>query len=245
MRSRVLLALLASLLSVTALAGNPVRVLVYGDSNTWGWKPVPGGKSVPRYRDDQRWPGVMQKTLGSGYVVEVNGLIARTLDVDLSEGVGQLEGQDHNGMRRLALSLAEAAPVNLLIVMLGTNDLMDDLNRTPKDIASSLPKLIEIAKNGTVAYSAAQSQRLLVVIPPPLSDTSITPFKDLFGPHAIEKSKLLAGEFQQVGASLRVPVFNAGKVVTADGIDGLHLSERAHRLLGVALAKEVRKLASP
>ena len=245
MRSRVLLAFLASLLSVTALAGEPVRVLVYGDSNTWGWKPVTDGKSVPRYSDDQRWAGVMQKTLGSGYVVEVNGLIARTLDADLSEGVGQLDGQDHNGMRRLALSLAEAAPVNLLVVMLGTNDLMDVLNRTPKDIASSLPKLIEIAKAGTIAYSTAQTQRLLVVIPAPLSDTSRTPFKELFGPHAIEKSKLLIAEFEQVGAELHVPVFNAGKVVTADGVDGLHLSERAHRLLGVALAKEVHKLISP
>jgi len=245
MRSRLVLAFFTSLLSVTALAGDPVKVLVYGDSNTWGWKPVSDGKPVPRYRDDQRWPGVMQKTLGSGYVVEVNGLIARTLDADLQEGVGPLEGQDQNGMRRLALSLAEAAPVNLLVVMLGTNDLMDDLNRTPKDIASSLPKLIEIAKTGTVAYSAAQTQRLLVVIPPPLSDTSRTPFKKLFGPHAIEKSKLLTAEFEQVGAELRVPVFNAGQVITADGIDGLHLSERAHRLLGVALAREVRKLISP
>jgi lysophospholipase L1-like esterase len=245
MRSRVLLALLATLLGVTALAGNPVRVLVYGDSNTWGWKPVSDGKPVPRYHDDQRWPGVMQKTLGSGFVVEVNGLIARTLDADLSEGVGQLEGQDHNGMRRLSLSLAEAAPVNLLVVMLGTNDLRDDLNRTPKDIASSLPKLIEIAKTGTIAHSTAQTQRILVVIPPPLSDTSGTPFKELFGPHAIEKSKLLPAEFERIGADLRLPVFNAGKVVTADGIDGLHLSERAHRRLGVALAKEVRKLTSP
>lgn len=245
MRSKVILAFLASLLTVTSFAGDQVRVLVYGDSNTWGWKPVSDGKAVPRYHDDQRWPGVMQKTLGSGYVVEVNGLIARTLDADLSEGTGQLEGQDQNGMRRLALSLAEASPVNLLVVMLGTNDLMDDLNRTPKDIASSLPKLIEIAKTGTVAYSAAQTQRLLVIIPPPLGDTSRTPFKESFGPHAIEKSKLLAAEFEQVAASLHIPVFNAGKVVTADGIDGLHLSERAHRLLGVALAREVRKLITP
>lgn len=226
----------------------PVRLLAYGDSNTWGWKPVPDGRPVPRYADDQRSPGVMQKALGRQFAVEVNGLIARTLDVDIERGVGQLQGQDHNGGRRLALSLAEAAPVDLLVLMLGTNDLADAFDRTPEQIAAGLAKIVDTARGaGASALGRGQGlhQRVLVVVPPPLGDTSRTPFKGTFGPQAIEKSHRLAAAYREAGAELGVPVFDAGAVVAhADGVDGLHLSAQAHRRLGEALAAEVRRLSA-
>ena len=241
-----LLGLLCTLLiSTSAGAQGQVRILAYGDSNTWGWKPVADGKPVPRYDDSQRWPGAMQRALGPRFVVGVNGLIGRTLEADLAEGVGQLDGQDHNGMRRLALALSEAAPIHLLVVMLGTNDLIDDLNRTPQEIAASLAKLVDVAKAGTAAYSTSQRQHVLIVVPPPLGDTGRTPFKAVFGPRSIEKSKQLATAFERAGRDLGVPVFNAGSVVALDGVDGVHLSMQAHRRLGEALAKEVRRWVSP
>ena len=244
MQSGVLSAIFVALLTVTTFAQAQVRVLAYGDSNTWGWKPVLDGRPVPRYADSQRWPGVMQKALGPGFAVEVNGLIGRTLDADLAEGVGQLEGQDQNGRRRLALALAEAGPVNLLVLVLGTNDLIDDLNRSPSEIAGGLGRLVEIARAGTVAHPGAPLQRILVVVPPPLNDTGRTPFKDLFGPAAIQKSRQLAAEFERAGVALGIPVFDAGRVVRLDGVDGIHLSEQAHRALGQALAREVKRLTS-
>ncbi len=237
--------LLAAVSAVGAPAQAQLRVLAYGDSNTWGWRAVADGKPVPRHGDAQRWAGVMQRALGPGYAVQVNGLIGRTLDADLSEGVGQLEGQDHNGRRRLALALAEAGPVNLLLLMLGTNDVIDELQRSPDDIAASLSALATIARVGTEAAPAAPAlPRMLIVVPVPLGDTGRTPFKELFGPGAIEKSRQLAAAYRREAAKLGLPVFDAASVVpVADGIDGIHLSAAAHRRIGRALAAEIQRLA--
>lgn len=244
MKSILLSTISAALLTIATCAQAQVRVLAYGDSNTWGWKPVADGKPIPRYSDSQRWPGVMQGALGPGYAIQVNGLIGRTLDADLDEGVGQLDGQDQNGRRRLALALAEAGPVNLVILALGTNDLIDELKRSPGEIAGSLGKLVEIARAGTAAHADVRHPPVLIVVPPPLNDTSRTPFRELFGTAAIQKSRQLAAEFERAGKLLGVPVFDAGSVVQLDGIDGLHLSEQGHQALGRALAKEVQKLTA-
>ena len=222
-----------------------MRILAYGDSNTWGWKPVPDGQPVPRYTDEERWAGVMQGSLGSSFTVEVNGLIGRTLDADLPQGVGLLEGRDHNGMRRLPLSLAEADPVNLVVVMLGINDFIEDLNREPADVAKSLTKFVEIVNKGTFPLATKPAApRILVVIPPPLADTRRTPVRDLFGSRAMAKSKLLAAGYNRVAAEQRFAVFDAGEVVQLDGIDGLHMSAAMHKRLGQAVARKVRELLS-
>lgn len=236
------------LLCIPARAGEPapppLRVLVYGDSNTWGWRPISAGPPAPRYADSQRWAGVMQGALGEGYVVEVNGLIARTLNVDQTEGVGALTGQDHNGMRRLDLALMQASPVHLLVVMLGTNDMIDELHRTPAQIAKGLATLAAKAKAGTAAHDGSTHPRLLFVIPPPLGDASQGPFKALFGPRALEKSRQLAGAMKKEALRLGVAAFDAGSVVSTDGVDGVHLTEEGHRRLGAAVAAEVVKLVA-
>jgi lysophospholipase L1-like esterase len=219
-----------------------VRILVYGDSNTWGWKPTVEGTPTPRHSDSERWPGVLQESLGSGFTIEVSGLIARTLGADLASGVGPLSGQDHNGLRRLDLALMEAAPINLLVVMLGTNDLIDSLNQSPGQIAGKLPSLVTKAKAGTKRYGTAEHPRLLVVVPPPFGSTAQGRFKELFGPQAIRKSKLLAGAIQKQATRLGVEVFDAGSVISLQGADGVHLTKEEHQVLGRALANVVSRL---
>jgi lysophospholipase L1-like esterase len=243
------LRVLTALLTLSILSALPVtaqiRILAYGDSNTWGWKPVVDGNPIPRYSDAERWPGVMQRSLGSAFKVEINGLVGRTLDADLSEGIGQLNGVDHNGNRRLGLALTESAPINLVVVMLGTNDLIEDLNRSPDDIAKGLSRLADIVKAGVSPHTQVKkSSQLLVVVPPRLTDTSRTPFKDLFGRQAIEKSRLLHAAFQREAIALGLTVFDANVVVKIDTIDGLHLSRAGHQQLGRAIAMQVLKLTS-
>jgi len=227
------------------LALAQVRVLAYGDSNTWGWKPTRDGVSTPRYADSERWAGVMQKALGADYVVEVNGLIARTLAVDQTSGIGALKGPDFNGLRRLDLALMQTGPIHLLMVMLGTNDMIDSLHRSPSQIAAGLASLAAKARSGTSAHGASTHPRLLVVIPPPFGDPRQGPFNDLFGPRAIAKSRLLADAMQKEARRLHLLSFDAGSVVTLDSVDGVHLTEEGHRKLGLALAAEVTRLVAP
>jgi lysophospholipase L1-like esterase len=230
------------ILGVASSAAAEVRVLVYGDSNTWGWRPSIDGEPTARYADSERWPGVMQNTLGSGYVVQVNGLIARTLGADLGTGVGPLSGQDHNGLLRLDLSLMEAGPVNLLVVMLGTNDMIDGLNKAPDRIAKDLVALAAKAKNGTVAYGPTNHVPLLVVIPPPFGNTSRGPFKELFGPQAHRKSTELGDAFRKEAERLGIPTIDAGKLVLLESIDGVHFTLEEHKTLGRAVAAAVARI---
>lgn len=244
--SRTILAFTFSfVLLISAAARAEVRVLAYGDSNTWGFKPTVEGDFLPRYSDSQRWSGVMRDALGPAYAVEVNGIPGRSLNFDLPGGLGALTKQDGNGLRRLALSVTQDAPVNLVIVMLGTNDLIHKPRPTPHQIAAGLEKLVRIAETATVAYAPTQKQRLLFVVPAPLHDTSHGPFKDDFDARAVQESKDLAEAFLNEGRRLGVPVFDAGSIVKVEGIDGVHLTEAAHRQLGEAIAREVKAIVQP
>lgn len=224
----------------------PLRILVYSDSNTWGWRPSLDDSPLPRYADGERWAGVLQDSLGAGYQVTVNGLIARTLSADLPPGVGPLNGPEHNGLKRLDSALMEAGPVHLLIVMLGSNDMMDVLHRSPKQIAAGLGQLARKAKAGTEPYAAPEAPRLLLIVPPAFGDPSRGPFKRLFGPAAVAKSAQLAQAMRQEALRLKLPLMDAGQPVSLkDSADGIHLTAQAHVELGRAVAAEVRKRLAP
>ena len=90
----------------------PRTILTYGDSNTWGSIPSGGG----RYPRSVRWPGVLAATLGSGWHVVEAGLRGRTTIFDDPMG-------DRNGARHQESVLASAAPVDVVVLLLGTNDL--------------------------------------------------------------------------------------------------------------------------
>ncbi len=233
------------LLVLSASTNAEVRILTYGDSNTWGFKPTVEGDFLPRYTDAQRWSGVMQRALGAGYGVTVVGVPGRSLNYDLPGNIGSISKEDGNGMRRLALSLTEGAPVNFLVVMLGTNDLIHKPRPSPEQIAQGLIKLKKLTEAGTVAYTPLQKQRVLFVVPPPLRDTRHGPFKDDFDDRAVKESRELAQAFASEGRRIGLPIFDAGSIVEAEGVDGVHLTEEGHSRLGEAIAREVKALVQP
>jgi lysophospholipase L1-like esterase len=141
--------------------------------------------------------------------------------------------------------LTEDAPVNFLVVMLGTNDLIHKPRPSPEQIAHGLIKLKQLAEAGTVAYTPSQKQRVLVVVPAPLHDTRHGPFKDDFDDRAVKESRELAQAFASEGRRIGLPVFDAGSIVEAEGVDGVHLTEEGHSRLGEAIAREVKALVQP
>ncbi len=108
------------------------KILCYGDSNTWGHIPVTGG----RYGDDVRWTGVLQAALGEGYRVIEEGLNGRTTVHD-----DPIEGVYKNGKHYLIPCLESHRPLDLVIMMLGTNDLKMRFSLPPSDIARGVEAL--------------------------------------------------------------------------------------------------------
>ncbi|TIX38357.1 MAG: arylesterase, partial [Mesorhizobium sp.] len=81
-------------------------VLCYGDSLTWGYDAA----SLDRHPLKDRWPSVLQATLGGDIQVIAEGLNGRTTAFD-----DHLAGADRNGARVLPTVLMTHAPVDLIV----------------------------------------------------------------------------------------------------------------------------------
>lgn len=201
-------------------------VLCYGDSNTYGRDPVTKGR-LPR---DVRWPGVLQASLGGGYCVIEEGLNGRTTVWDDPVRPGT---HKRNGSFYLLPCLESHAPLDLLVMMLGTNDLKARYALTAYDIAESIGHLIEIAQKSGCGTKGAPPE-ILVMAPPPLG--ALSEYAETFagGP---EKSNKLGSYYKKIAQSYGCSFFDTSEVIHTSKLDGLHIDPEDHVILGKAAAK--------
>lgn len=211
-------------------------IMCFGDSLTWGWIPVVDGAPSYRYPFDQRWTGTMARTLGEDYNIIEEGLSARTTSVD------DPNDPRLNGSAYLPSALASHFPLDLVIIMLGTNDTKLFFNRTPFDIAYGMGKLVsQVLTSAGGIGTPYPAPKCLVVAPPPLAEMPHPFFQNIFeGAH--EKSKELGRQYAALADFMKVDFFNAGDVITTDGCDGIHFTAENNCALGEALTKEVRAI---
>ncbi|WP_439602265.1 SGNH/GDSL hydrolase family protein [Devosia sp.] len=214
-------------------ASAPLSVLAYGDSNTWGAVPQPWRGAGGRFGVTQRWPRIMQAALGAGVNVFEEGLNGRTTCVD-----DPIEGEIRNGERYLPVSLITHMPLDLVIIMLGTNDLKARLSMTAGDIADGAGKLADLVRRST-AGPEGLAPEVLLVSPAPLA--KLTWLTEMFEGGSA-KSQKFAAEYARVAKAYGVHFFDAGTVIASSDDDGIHLDAGAHKTLGLALAGEVRRI---
>ncbi|HEU5468058.1 MAG TPA: serine hydrolase [Steroidobacteraceae bacterium] len=219
-------------------SGETKRVLIFGDSNTWGWIPVERGYPTTRYPADQRWPGVAQAALGVEYQIIEEGLNGRTTDLP-DPSVRGLPGAGLDGSAYLPATVASHLPVDLLVIMLGTNDLQTSFDRSPEEVAQGMNKLVRLVKAlDRGAWTEYPAPRVLVIAPPPMTETERFP-AEVFA-NGVEKSRQLAARYETVARDAGAEFLDAGALTQADGVDGLHLSADAHRKIGLAIADRIR-----
>lgn len=212
------------------------RILCFGDSLTWGWIPVEEGVPTQRYAPDVRWPGVLAAELGPGHTVIEEGLSARTTTAD------DPTDPRLNGSAYLPACLASHLPLDLVVLMLGTNDTKANLHREPLDIATGMGLLVtQVLSSAGGVGTAYPAPRVLVVAPPPLAPMP-HPWFDLVFAGGARKSEQLAAVYAALASFMKVDFFDAGSVISTDGLDGIHFTEQNNRDLGVALAAQVRGL---
>ena len=206
------------------------QILCYGDSNTWGYIPV----VAERYPRQARWPGVMAQCLGDGFHVIEEGQCGRTTVFD-----DPIEGGDRNGLRYLPACLESHRPLDLVIVMLGTNDLKARFSLTAFDVAQGAERLLQIIRQSACA-PAAMPPAILLAAPPPVAPKD--DLAEMFA-GAEQKSASLAQRYAQIAQRNACAFVDLAQVVAVDPADGIHYSEESHRQLGIALANRVRSLA--
>jgi lysophospholipase L1-like esterase len=210
------------------------RVLCFGDSLTWGWIPVADGMPTERYARHLRWTGVLADRLGEDYAIIEEGLSARTTSAEDPTDARL------NGATYLPGCLASHLPLHLVIIMLGTNDTKAYLRRTALDIGLGMGVLVtQVLTSGGGVGTSYPAPKVLVVAPPTLGQMPHPWFRLIFE-GAQEKSAQLADVYSALASFVKVPFFDAGSVITTDGVDGLHFTEQNNHDLGAALTERVR-----
>lgn len=204
-----------------------LQILCFGDSNTWGYAPV----SADRYPADVRWTGVMAGLLGDRFRVIEEGQNGRTTVWD-----DPLEGGHKNGLTYLTACLESHHPIDLVILMLGTNDLKARFSLTALDIALGAERLVQTIQK-SVWGPRGKAPAILLAAPPPVDPKDDA--AEMFA-GSKEKSVDLARRYAEVATRCGCSLLDVGKIVAVDPRDGIHYSEDAHRKLGVAMANRVQ-----
>jgi lysophospholipase L1-like esterase len=208
-------------------------ILAYGDSNTWGARPMPPGATAERFPHGQRWPVVMAKALGEEVTVIAEGLNGRTTCVD-----DPVEGRHKNGETHLLACLESHMPLDLVIIMLGTNDLKARFGLPPSDIAAGAGRLVRLAQQSGCGPGGA-APHVLLACPAPV--VTLTRFAEMFE-GAREKSLRLALSYREVAASLGAAFVDVGSHIVSSEIDGIHLDAGEQVKLGEGMALVVREV---
>jgi len=216
----------------------PRTLLCFGDSNTWGFDPLGGG----RYPRGVRWPGAAAAVLGPDWCVVEAGLNGRTTVFEDPMG-------DLAGVRHLGPVLASAAPVDVVAIVLGTNDLKTRFGASAPEIADGAGVVVDRAL-ASRAGPAGCPPAVLLVAPPPIDagralaerDPEAFAERTAAWHDARARSLAFAHHYARVADQRGIAFLDAGAHLRSSDVDMIHWSPAAHAALGSAVAEAVRRL---
>ena len=207
------------------------NILCFGDSNTWGYDPA----TQTRFDNKTRWTGVLQKEIGDKFNIIEQGLNGRTTKID--------ETLEHNfGYARkfrsstdiLPIIYESHSPLDLLVIMLGTNDLKTNFNRCPKMIADDMKDICKLVLN-SVYYSG---HPIVLISPTHINESSNNLMDSFIGTK--DYSMSLAPLYEKIAENLGLFYLDASKVIFTNQIDGLHWDKYQHNEFGRYLSKFIK-----
>ncbi|HUA13459.1 MAG TPA: GDSL-type esterase/lipase family protein [Candidatus Sulfotelmatobacter sp.] len=218
---------------------NAKTVLCFGDSNTHGTKPDRSG----RYAVNERWTGLLQKQLGDQYYIIEEGLGGRTTDLEHINP----EKPSRNGLVYFKACIDSHMPLDIIIIMLGTNDLKTAYNRSAEDIATALKQYPEYIKK----YCNSRNLKLprIILVSPVYIDSNAPEFVDtmptenVYDGVSAQKSHDLAQAISEVAEETGCEFIDAGLIATV-GNDGLHMDKESQPKLANKLFESIKEALS-
>jgi lysophospholipase L1-like esterase len=212
------------------------RILCFGDSLTWGWVAVAEGAPTTRFPLEDRWTGAMAAVLGPGYDIIEEGLSARTTSIE-DPVDPRLDGSAY-----LPLALASHLPLDLVVIMLGTNDTKSYYKRTPHEIAVGMSKLVgQVLTSGGGVGTVYPAPKVLIIAPPPLGEITDRWFQGMFE-GGVGKTQALAEQYRALASFMKVEFLDAGQHVVTGGVDGIHFTSENNRDLGFVVAAKIQTM---
>ena len=201
------------------------RILCYGDSNTWGYI---SGSDHKRYNENERWTKLLQQKLGSGYEVIEEGLNSRTLFSD--DNRPGKEGR--NGFTYLKPCLDTHDKIDVVILMLGTNELRNTFNNSAQDIVNMIDRYVLFIKNNKSQIDKTVPEVIISGLPLVKENTAYCEKGDKYK-GASKKSEELNKLYKLYCEKNGIQYINNNDLKT--GIDGVHLTKESHKLLAQKL----------
>jgi lysophospholipase L1-like esterase len=208
-------------------------VLLFGDSNTHGTKPMAGLEGSGRFGREARWAGHLARALGPAVELIEEGHPGRTTVHD-----DPIEGAHRNGLRVLPALLESHEPLDLVVIMLGSNDFKARFSVTATDVALSVERLAKLVR-ASQAGPEGRAPGLLLVAPPPVQEAGC--LAGMFAGGAA-KSPGLAAELARVAERQGAAFLDAAAHVAVSPLDGVHFEPEGHAALGAAMAEAIRPL---
>ena len=208
------------------------HIVCFGDSNTHGYcaDPTDCADGGNRFNENERWTCLLQKHLGNDYLVLEEGLGGRTT---------VFPDPLHESMDALSVAfpiLMSHEPVDLLIIMLGTNDTKDRLGMNAACIGLGMERLVR--KCMSVDCWGGKKPNILIVAPPPIGDELKDP---CMGEHCAEKSRGLAKYYAEKAKLLGCHFMDANGCAF-NQVDYMHLSRQGHAQLAQRLSDLVPQI---
>lgn len=208
-------------------------LMTFGDSNTHGTPPITERGLYDRFDAATRWPTLAHAALGPAWTLAEEGLPGRTAQFD-----DPLMGDHMNGRTGLKIALQSHGPLDVMTLMLGTNDTKTRFGATPEQITAGIAGLLDIALSPEM-QTRHTGFKVLLICPPPLHEVGVLA-GEFFG--AAAKSRALAPLYQALAAARGIGFLDAGTVITSTRIDGIHLEAGAHGILAKAAATAIAAL---
>lgn len=211
---------------------SPKRILCFGDSLTWGYDP----ELRTRIDASFRWTGVLAKKLGDGYTVIEEGQNGRTIATD-----DPAEGEK-NGIRYIVPCLESQSPLDVMVLMLGTNDLKRKFNYCAPDIACEMERLIQKITAHNM-FKLQGKMKILLVAPPHVGeDIRDSWLGDSFGyERAVEVSRQLSPLYEDLAKRYNLAFLDASLYVEVCPADSIHLDAKAQTKLGEAIFSKLKE----
>ena len=221
-----------------------MRILVYGDSNSWGL--LDDGQGL---RYDNRWPVIMTKALEAEFGTSVC-LVEECLPGRTTAYPDPQEGPEYNGLPFLKPALLSHAPLDMVIIMLGTNDMKARFSASADAVTTNLINLAKIVRRAPVGngkWREAPTPPVLLIAPAKLGERSkMTEWLRYDEWHeGYDKMAQIPAMLSAKVAALQddnIHVFDANEGVTPSERDPIHWASACHHKMGELIAQKISSL---
>jgi lysophospholipase L1-like esterase len=213
------------------------KILCYGDSNTFGFIPYQTcQQSEIRFEKKDRWTGILQQNLGDDYEIIEEGLGGRTTVFD------DPPTQGRNGQKLLVPILQSHEPLDLIVLMLGTNDAKRIYNASVMEIGRGMEELVKICKN-PYNYDSGVRPQILLISPIHLGEKIKESWLgDVFDEDSPNRIRGLAAVYQNIAEKYECGFLDAAMIVKPSEADSVHMDRAAHQKLAEAIEDIIRKM---